>query len=194
MPGSSRVYFATSNDSKFAEARLVLEEYGIRLGRLKSKGPEMQSDDVALVASAAASKLAARRRSPFFVEDTALFVNSLRGFPGTYAAFVRRTIGLSGLLNLLSECPDRSAEFRSAVAFVGSSRRPRVFVGRLRGVISPVARGTHGFGFDPVFVPRGSSKTLAELTLREKCAISHRAAALRALGEWLVSSKDWESL
>jgi len=194
MPASSRVYFATSNDSKFAEARLVLTEYGLRLGRLRTKGAELQSDDVALVASSSALALAARQDRPFFVEDTGLFVKSLGGFPGAYAAFVHRTIGPEGLLRLLSGLSDRSAEFVSAVAFVGRSKQPRVFLGRLKGSIAPSSRGEHGFGFDPVFVPRGLDESLAELSLEEKCEISHRAKALREMGAWLVSRKSRESL
>lgn len=194
MPASNRLYFATSNDSKFAEARFVLQDYGLRLGRLRTKGTELQSDDVVAVASAAASELAVSEGRRFFVEDTGLFVASLGGFPGAYAAFANRTIGPTGLLRLLSGLPDRSAEFVSAVAFVGRSRKPRVFTGRLDGTISRQERGSHGFGFDPVFIPLGTKHTLAELSLEEKCTLSHRARALRAMGEWLVSSKSRESL
>lgn len=111
----------------------------------------------------------------------------LGGFPGPYASYVYRTIGLAGLLSLLPGSGDRSAEFVSAVAYATRRGRPRLFVGRLKGKIAEEPRGSGGFGFDPVFVPDGASRTLAELSLREKCAISHRAIALRALGGWLVS-------
>jgi XTP/dITP diphosphohydrolase len=194
MRASTKVYFATSSDSKFAEADLVLAEFGLKLGRLRTKGKELQSDDVAVVASAAAAELATRHHSPFFVEDTGLFVKSLGGFPGAYASFVNRTIGPGGLLRLMAGHSERSAEFVGAVAYVEGSRRPRVFVGRLKGNISLRARGRHGFGFDPVFVPEGSNRTLGELSLKQKCLVSHRSRALRAFGEWLVSHKIRESL
>ena len=194
MRGSNRVYFATSNDSKFEEAKFVLRPYGHALGRLRTKGVELQSDDVATVASAAAAQLKELRGGRFFVEDTGLFVRSLRGFPGTYASFVYRTIGLEGVLRLLAGRGDRSAEFVSAVVLVGFSKKPRVFTGRLRGSIATRPRGARGFGFDPVFVPVDSQKSLAQLSLAEKCAVSHRARALRAMGEWLKSAKGRESL
>jgi XTP/dITP diphosphohydrolase len=194
MPASSRLLFATSNDSKFEEAEFVLRKYGIRLGRLRTKGTEPQFDDVAEIASAAAASLAGRGGRNFFLEDTGLFVRSLGGFPGPYAAFVNRTIGPAGLVRLMSGSTERSAEFVGAVAYVGRSRSPRLFVGRLRGTISTRPRGSEGFGFDPVFVPLGLNRTLAELTLEEKCAVSHRARALRAMGDWLVSPKRRESL
>lgn len=194
MRASTRIYFATSNDSKFAEAALVLGEYGLSLGRIRTKGTELQSDDVALVASAAASELASRQHRPLFVEDTGLFVKSLGGFPGAYAAFVNRTIGPRGLLRLMAGSDQRSAEFVGAVAYVEGSHRPRVFTGRLKGSIALRLRGRHGFGFDPVFIPEGTKRTLGELSLREKCLVSHRSRALRAMGEWLVSRKIKESL
>jgi XTP/dITP diphosphohydrolase len=190
----SRLYFATSNDSKFEEGKLVLREFGLSIRRLRSKGVELQSDDVASVAAGAASDLSARIRSSFFVEDTGLYVRSLGGFPGAYAAFVYITVGLGGFLRLLSGSSDRTAEFVSAIALVKGSHKPRVFVGRLRGEIAKEPRGSNGFGFDPVFIPEGSSRTLGEMSLSEKCAISHRARALRAMGGWLVSPKPKESL
>jgi XTP/dITP diphosphohydrolase len=194
MRASNRLCFATSNDDKFEEAQFVLGELGLKLSRLKTKGSELQSYEVAAIAAKAASELSSRYRRPLFVEDTGLFVRSLGGFPGAYAAFVYRTVGLRGLLRLLSGSSDRSAEFVSAVAFVGDARKPRVFVGRLAGTIAPKPRGSKGFGFDPVFLPRGSTRALGEMSLREKCAVSHRAKALRVMGEWLVSPKRRESL
>jgi len=194
MRASNRLCFATSNDSKFEEAKVVLDEFGLKLSRLRTKGRELQSDDVAEIAAGAASDASARYGRPLFVEDTGLFVKSLAGFPGAYAAFVYRTIGLGRFLDLLSGSPDRSAEFVSAVAYVEGSGRPRAFVGRLRGSIAPQPRGSDGFGFDPLFVPEGSSRALGEMSLPEKCAVSHRAKALSAMGAWLVSPRRGESL
>jgi len=79
----------------------------------------------------------------------------------------------------------RGAEFVSAVAYYDGSSEPRVFVGRLKGRVALRPSGEQGFGFDPVFVPTGARRTLAQITLAEKCAISHRANALRAFGGWL---------
>jgi len=114
-------------------------------------------------------------------------VRSLGGFPGTYASYVYKTIGPAGVLSLLSGKDDRCAEFVSAVAYAENPGRAKLFVGSLRGKLAKQPRGSGGFGFDPIFIPRGETRTLAELSLSEKCAVSHRAAALRALGIWLKS-------
>lgn len=188
MHGSSRLYFATSNAHKFRECRHVLAEFDLVPSRLPGKGRELQTDDVAEVAAWAAADAFKLHRKPLIVEDTGLFVESLHGFPGPYAAYAMKTIGLPGLLGLLAGGRSRRATFRSAVAYCSSAAAPRVFEGSLRGEIAASPAGRRGFGFDPVFVPEGSDLTLAQMTLAKKCSVSHRAAALRAFGAWYTSS------
>ena len=190
MPGSLRVWFATSNDHKFKEGRFVLQVFGIALSRLSSKGEEIQSDDPSEIAVHAAAEAYGAFRKPLFVEDTGLFINSLRGFPGTNASFVFQTLGLGGVLKLMNGVTSREAEFVSSVAYCDGSSDPLVFSGRLRGRVALRPLGSGGFGFDPVFVPSGGRRTLAQMTIAEKCAISHRALALKALGQWLSPNRS----
>lgn len=194
MPGSPSIWFATSNEHKFRECSLILSEFGISPGRLSSKGQELQSNDPAEIARYAAIRSYSEHKRPLFVEDTALSVDDLRGFPGAYASFVFNTIGAGGVLKLMSGMTKRGAEFVSAVAYCDSSFEPRLFVGQLRGRIATHAAGRGGFGFDPIFVPTEGKKTLAQLTLQEKCRVSHRAIALRALGEWLNNGRTGQRL
>ena len=185
MPGSPRIWFATSNQHKFEEGGFVLRGLGITTLRLSSKGEELQSDDPSEIAIYAAKETYRLKRKPLFVEDTGLFIDSLRGFPGTYASFVFQSIGLDGILKLMDGMTSRGAEFVSAVAFCDASQEPKAFVGRLKGRIALLQSGLGGFGFDPIFIPRGRRITLAQMTLAQKCAISHRASALRSFGSWL---------
>jgi XTP/dITP diphosphohydrolase len=185
MPGSLSIWFATSNDHKFEEARFVLHEFGIVLCRLPSKGPELQSSDPSEVAVHAAAGAYRTSKKPLFVEDTGFFIESLRGFPGTSASFAFQTLGLEGILKLMDGISARGAEFVSAVAYCDGSSEPRVFAGRLKGRVALHPLGQGGFGFDPIFVPTGAGRALAQMTISEKCAISHRASALRAFGGWL---------
>ncbi len=194
MPGSPSVWFATSNRHKFQEGCLILNEFGVHPRRLKTKGQELQSSDPAEVAAHAAVQSYSVHRRPLFVEDTALSVTHLRGFPGTYASFVFNTIGARGVLKLMSGVTNRSAEFISAVAYCDNSLEPKLFVGRLRGRVATQAAGREGFGFDPIFVPTEGEKTLAQMTLPEKCMVSHRAIALRAFGEWLSLNRTGQRL
>ncbi len=188
MPGSSEVSFATSNEHKFSEAALVLGRIGVTLSRLPSKGEEVQSDNPSEIAAIAAERTFARAERPVIVEDTALFVKSLGGFPGTYAAYVYRTLGLELVLKLVPQA-GRQAEFVSAVAYCDGPGRAKVFTGRLAGTIATAQRGANGFGYDPIFVPSGDSRTLGEMTLDEKCSISHRGKAVAAFGEWYLSAR-----
>jgi XTP/dITP diphosphohydrolase len=167
---------------------------GIVLRRLSKKGTEMQSDDVAEIAKRAALETYLLVKAPLIVEDTGLFIESLGGFPGPYASFVDRTLGPVSILRLMEGVRLRGAEFVSAVAFCHDPSKARVFVGRLRGRIARRASGNNGFGFDPIFVPEGGDKTLAELSLTGKAEISHRSLALRAFGAWLNSCSSGQRL
>jgi len=191
MPGSPRIWFATSNDHKFKEGRFVLRELGIVPRRLPSKGQELQSNEPSEVAVNAAAEAYRAYQKPLFVEDTGLFVDSLLGFPGTSASFVFQTLGLVGILKLMDGVKIRGAEFVSAVAYCDGPSKPSVFTGRLRGRVGLRPSGRGGFGFDPIFIPTGGKRTLAQMTLAEKCTISHRANALRAFGGWLNLNRDW---
>jgi XTP/dITP diphosphohydrolase len=189
MPGSSELWFATSNNHKFKEARFALRGFDVVVRRLPTKGQEMQHDEVAEIAKHSAREAFERFRRPLFVEDTGLFVPSLNGFPGPYAAYVNRTLGPESLPRLLRGASRRDAEFVSAVAYTCESPRVKLFMGRLGGEIAPRPRGSNGFGFDPVFVPEGSALTLAEMSLEEKSAISHRSKAIKALGAWVTGHR-----
>ena len=190
MPESSELWFATSNEHKFEEARLALKGLGIVIRRLPTKGTELQSDDLGEIARNSAVTTFEKARRPLFVEDTGLFVSALGGFPGPYASYVNRTVGPASLIALLKGVRNRRASFVSSVAYCSADSGVRLFEGRLRGRISESVRGTNGFGFDPVFLPVGGRRTLAEMSLREKAAISHRSSALRALGGWLESRRS----
>jgi XTP/dITP diphosphohydrolase len=187
MPESNEgVFFATSNQGKFAEVSHVLKRFGIKLHRLESKGLEVQSDEVDAVAVWTGERTASLNRKPVLVEDTGLFIDALGGFPGAYAAHAFRTIGLAGVLKLMKGERARSARFQSAMAYAAPGKQTVLFLGTLNGSIASSSRGAGGFGFDPLFVPSGSRLTLAEMPLAEKCLVSHRGIAARAFGEWYV--------
>ncbi|MGC9189894.1 MAG: RdgB/HAM1 family non-canonical purine NTP pyrophosphatase [Conexivisphaera sp.] len=119
------------------------------------------------------------------VEDSGLFISSLNGFPGPYSSYVYSTIGYVGLLRLMEGTEDRSAYFESAIAYTDARGNIRVFTGRVYGVIAEEPAGSGGFGFDPVFIPAGYSRTFAEMELEEKSWISHRGTAISRLLRWL---------
>jgi len=196
MPGSSRrkaepVLFATSNGGKLEEARKILTPFGLSVEQHDGKGVEIQADttgEVAVHASRAAAMAAGR---PVLVEDAGLYVESLKGFPGPYSAHAFKTIGVAGILALLRSSRgrrvDRAAMFVSSVSYCEPQGEPQLFEGSVPGTIAVSPRGSKGFGFDPIFLPQGGTKTFGEMTLEEKCVVSHRAVAMRKFAKWYAS-------
>ena len=185
MPGSSRtVSFATGNSGKVEEATIILAPFGIRVKAFDGKGVEIQAETVEEVASYSAAEAASSFRRALMVEDAGFFVEALNGFPGVYASHAFGTIGIAGVLKLLEGSRSRRAVFRSAVAYCTPGGKPVIFRGEVKGRISEAQLGRGGFGFDPVFVPEGFRKTMAQLTVEQKCAVSHRGEAMRAFGAW----------
>ena len=92
------------------------------------------------------------------------------------------------LAKLRREVPPGSRlEYVCVIAHVGADGAETLFYGRCAGAMAAEGSGTRGFGYDPVFVPDGERRTMAELTDAEKDAISHRGRAARALREWLAA-------
>jgi len=190
MMKNKTVYFATGNENKFAEVKDILKDYPLIVEKIDAKGKEIQSDSIEEIARESVTNAAATIRSQVFVEDTGLYIQSLKGFPGPYAAYVNNTIGLEGILILMKSVNDREAEFRSAVAFSAPGTATTSFTGELKGKIAGFPRGSGGFGYDSIFEPfEGNGRTLGEMSISEKSMISHRAIAVRKFAQWYTSGK-----
>jgi XTP/dITP diphosphohydrolase len=121
-------------------------------------------------------------------EDTALEVEILRGRPGIHSA--RFSGGgdrenRKKLLEELNKTNNRSARFRTVMALVLQNNWVEYFEGLLDGKISLFEKGDRGFGYDPIFIPLGYDKTLAEISEEEKNRISHRGKSLNKLIDFL---------
>lgn len=178
------VTFVSTNPDKFREVREVLRPYGLRVRWKRRALPEPQADDLE---SVVAAKLDAVRDIPGYVlvEDSGLFIPSLQGFPGVYSAHFLRIWRFGPIFELLRD-RRRNARFRT-VAGLQHGRRRWTFEGTVDGAIARRPAGRGGFGFDPIFVPRGWDRTFAQGSESEKNAISHRARAVRQVGEKLGS-------
>jgi len=196
-----RLLFITKNRHKVIEAQISIEQVGlgkfINLELLEIPKLEIQSDDLKEIAIFAARNVYKRleERKAIVVEDAGLFIESLNGFPGPYSNYVYRTIGIKGILKLLKGIDNRRAEFVSVIVVIHPEFGEMVFEGKAQGYIAYEAKGDKGFGFDPIFIPKGHSKTFAEMNIEEKCRYSHRGAAFRALARWFASKlKDLQPL
>jgi XTP/dITP diphosphohydrolase len=187
-----RFVVATFNRDKAAELRALLALPDVELVSLAewpgAKSPEETGATLLENARIKALAAVALTKLPAIADDTGLEVDALNGAPGVHAA---RYAGpqatyndnVAKLLRELAGVPPerRTARFRTVCYAAWPDGMEMSADGSLRGTIIETPRGTNGFGYDPVFVPKGEIRTYAELTDAEKNAISHRARAVRVL-------------
>lgn len=190
---STEVVLASSNAGKAREARAILGPLGFEVVTLPIWLGDVETgstylDNARLKASAAMRML----QRPVLAEDSGLEVDALGGLPGPRSA---RFAGPGSsdadnnakLLALLSNTDGaaRTARYRAVAVLLFVDGREVVGEGTFEGAIATAPRGNGGFGYDPLFLPKGEERTAAELSPQEKDAISHRGAALRALASEL---------
>lgn len=133
---------------------------------------------------------------PALADDSGLVVDALDGRPGVFSARYAGSDAGDAANNarLLSECQNVPAEHRQAafvcvLAFVTPEGVERLFTGRVAGQILTAARGEGGFGYDPLFLVDGFDRSMAELELSEKNAVSHRAQAFMKFRDYLKTTE-----
>ena len=192
------IIFATGNQHKVIEAQKALgDSFALIMPKELGLTEEIPENGDTLQANAIekAEYLWKRFGKNCFADDTGLEVDALGGAPGVYTArYAGPDKGSdANMEKLLAELEaveakegkiSRSARFRTAVALIIDGEL-HVFNGVLEGEIARSRSGSEGFGYDPVFIPQGYDKTLAEISLDQKNAISHRGKAMRALAEFL---------
>jgi len=183
--GAIRVYVVTKNEGKAREFIELGRAFGIKIDIVRIPKIEIQSEDLREIAMYSAINALAHVRDNVMVEDAGLFIDALNGFPGPYSSYVYKKLGVKGILKLMNGVSNRRACFKSIMAFASPAGLVRVFEGVVYGRIALNARGSGGFGFDPIFIPDGESRTFAEMSISEKNRYSHRAKAFRNLAEWL---------
>ncbi len=185
------LYFITGNKHKFQEISAIIKSEAPWINlKMANNIPKTEIQDYSLenIALFAAKTICEKFDKNFILEDAGLFIRSLGGFPGPYSSYVYKTIGCDGILKLLDSVSDRTAEFKSVIVLYYQGIL-KIFVGLAKGKISIKKRGSLGFGFDPIFIPEGSEKTFAEMTLEEKNLKSHRGKSTRKLLEFLKNVK-----
>ena len=196
-----RIVLATRNDNKVIELREILADLVAEIG-LEVVGvtafpdvADVVEDGVTFAENATLKAVAVARATglPAIADDSGLAVDVLGGSPGIFSA---RWSGAHGgdraivdranvdlLLAQLGDVRDehRAAGFVCAAALALPDGRVFVRAGQVRGTLTRAPRGTNGFGYDPILLVDGDTRTLAEYDSEEKNAISHRGKALRAL-------------
>ncbi|MDP3436636.1 MAG: RdgB/HAM1 family non-canonical purine NTP pyrophosphatase [Bacteroidales bacterium] len=188
------IIFATSNLHKLNEAKAIIGDlFSLITPRELGIYEDIPEDEDTLQENAIfkARYLWERCGKVCFADDTGLEVDALGGAPGVRSARYasdecdsRRN--MQKLIKELNGISNRKARFRTIVALVIDDK-VSLFEGQLKGSIINSPSGSEGFGYDPIFLPEGYTKTLAELTSHEKNLISHRGIAMRKLSDFLKS-------
>lgn len=186
--------FATNNQHKVAEIRAVLGNR-FHIIPLQEAGIDIDIPEPhdTLEANAQEKSQTIHRLTgqDCFSEDTGLEVPALNGEPGVksarYAGDVRSfDANIDKLLGKLKGKTDRSARFRTVISLILGGEEYR-FEGVCPGRIIDERKGNEGFGYDPVFVPEGSDRTFAEMSMEEKNKFSHRKKAMEKMIAFLSS-------
>ena len=183
-----QLVFATHNLHKLEEVKTLLHS-NITVLSLKDINytDEIEENETTLEGNALikAKTIFNSIQGNCFADDSGLLVDALNGGPGVYSA---RYAGsqkndndnMNKLLDKLKGIENRKAQFKTILALI-LNEKEYLFEGIVHGVIAHEKKGTQGFGYDPIFIPDGFSKSFAELTSSEKSMISHRSLALKKL-------------
>ena len=176
--------FVTSNLGKLREAEAVLER---TLDHHPLDLPEVQTLDLAEVVRSKARMAWEHFKRPILVEDTALELSGLGGFPGPLVKWLLESVGPEGICRIANCFGDSGATARCLVCATDGSSE--VFgEGAVEGSIAPEPRGGGGFGWDSTFAPSdGAGRTYGEMSEEEKNLISHRRKAFVALRDALAA-------
>lgn len=185
----SRLLIATHNAGKLAEIAELLAPWAISCvsaGQLGLPEPEETAESFAGNAALKARAAATAAKLPALADDSGFSVAALRGAPGVHSA---RWAGeprdfaaaMARVHREMDGSPDRRAWFTCVLCLAWPDGHEEHFEGRVDGTVVWPPRGTHGFGYDPMFVPNGDTRTYGEMPPAEKQRSSHRALAFALL-------------
>ena len=193
-----KIILASHNDHKVSEIQQKISGTGIKLLSLKEidwtdeieENGNTIEDNAWIKAEAVWKKLGL----PVLAEDTGLIIDALNGAPGVHTA---RYAGpdkdpnqnMQKVLENLGHNDKRAARFKTVLALIINDERYQ-FTGICEGKIGYIKTGNKGFGYDPIFIPKGYQRSFGQLSLKVKQKISHRAAAIDQLINFFKTRKD----
>jgi XTP/dITP diphosphohydrolase len=186
-----KIVFATGNKGKLKEAREIFKDHEVISIKdiVCDFDPEETGDTFlqnAVIKAEAAFEFT--NEDAVLSDDSGLVVPALNGDPGVYSSRYggedgNDALNRKKLLEEMKDISDRSAYFQCTAVLLKSDGSAIVKTGKCCGSIGFEEKGTSGFGYDPIFIPQGLEKTMAELTPDEKNALSHRGIAFRKIME-----------
>lgn len=179
------ITFITGNAGK---AKYLSDYFHLPIEHKKLDLPEIQTLSLREVVEDKARRAYAEVGAPVLVEDVSLVFPAIGKLPGPLIKWFLESLGNDGLCRLLDGFIDRSALAEVEFGFC-DGEEVHIFRGQMKGEIAKTPKGDIGFGWDPIFIPEGYSKTWAEMSDDEKHATSMRKIALQELGDFLKDYK-----
>lgn len=188
------IVFASHNEGKIKEIKKLLAPYGIKVkSALDMDLPDVEEtgktfEENSLLKSRTIAKLV---NKPCLADDSGLCVDALNGAPGVYSARYAPNRdfdkGMEKLLAEMEKSPNKSrnAHFSCVISLAWPDGQYKVFAGQVDGKIAFHKMGAGGFGYDPLFVPEGFTRSFAQMSQEEKNKISHRGLAVEKLKDFL---------
>lgn len=170
------LYFITGNKGKLAEVQSILGN----VEALDIDLPEIQSLDAHEIIKAKLEQAQKHQEGEFIVEDNSLYLDAMNGLPGPLIKWFLKTVGNDGLYKIAAAFGNFGAEAKVIIGYSDTQKNISFHEGITRGTIVE-ARGSEGFGWDPIFQPEGYSKTFGELSAEEKNSFSMRRIAVEKL-------------
>jgi XTP/dITP diphosphohydrolase len=179
--------YATGNVDKFRQARHVCQPAGIQLIQDSLEVPEIQGEDVELIARDKAHKAYAKFQKPVLISDDSWAIHGLNGFPGPYMKSVSTWFTLQDWLNLTSSLNDRQVTLCQIVVFQDSTQQ-KLFSCEVSGLLLTEARGKSSNPYDSIISFDNGANSVAEMHSLDKSAIGHLPSVWHGFIEWHSSA------
>jgi XTP/dITP diphosphohydrolase len=183
------VYLLTSNPGKVEEIKEHLKKFGVNVLGKDMEISEIKSDSMEDIVIEKVKFAAKEIKKPVIAEDTGLYFEAYKNFPGTNTKWIFETLGYEGILKLLED-KTRKACFKTVVGFCELGKEPKLFVGICKGEITKIPAGTPHprLPYDAIFIPEGATRNFAQMTIEERNKYKHRAKAVEEFAKWFTKA------
>ncbi|MEK6958672.1 MAG: non-canonical purine NTP pyrophosphatase [archaeon] len=182
-----KLYFITGNKHKFDQVREILLPE-IQVEQMNLDLDEIQEIDPNKVIAHKIEEAKKKHVGEFILEDVSLCIDSLNGLPGPLVKWFLKSLGAKGIYELTKKTGNMNAHARVIFGYF-DGKRTHFFEGKIEGEISSPGKDD-GFGWNPIFKPKGFDKVISEMTQTEKIAVGLRKQALDRLKEHLLATKE----
>ncbi len=178
--------FVSTNKHKFEQLQVALKPFGVELKHREFEMVEFPSDSLEEIAVGKVRQAFEKFREPLIVDDTGMYFDAYKNFPGTDAKKMFIALNYDGIFRLL-QGKSRKAEFKTVICYIDSPDNLKCFEASMKGeitekVFKPKKRG---LPYNRIFIPKGETDVLINLPLKKRALINQRGLAAAKFGKWL---------